>query len=92
MGRRAGNAALNSLATYLTGRRIPDLTSGFRAAKREVLAEFLHLIPNGFSTPDDDDAGVHQGGLQRGFVPVEARQRHGQSRKSGSRATARSSS
>src|SRR5262249_5852702 len=50
-GRRWGNAVLNRLATYLTEREIPDLTSGFRAARRECLREFLHLLPNGFSTP-----------------------------------------
>src|SRR5581483_5358701 len=31
--RQAGNAALNRLASYLTEHRIPDLTSGFRAAR-----------------------------------------------------------
>ena len=31
------NSALNRLATYLTGRTIPDLTSGFRAARAEWL-------------------------------------------------------
>ena len=46
-----GNAVLNGLASYLTERPIPDLTSGFRAARREYLLEFLHLLPNGFSTP-----------------------------------------
>src|SRR4051794_4691686 len=49
--RRIGNELLNELATYLTGQRIPDLTSGFRAARRDCLLEFLHLLPNGFSTP-----------------------------------------
>ena len=63
--RRLGNALLNGLASYLTGRDIPDLTSGFRAARREYLHEFLHLLPNGFSDAHDDDAGVHQGRLQR---------------------------
>jgi hypothetical protein len=42
---------LNALAGYLAGRPIPDLTSGFRAARRDCLLEFLHLLPNGFSTP-----------------------------------------
>ena len=51
LARRAGNALLNAFAGYLTGRRIDDLTSGFRAARREHLLEFLHLLPNGFSTP-----------------------------------------
>ncbi len=49
--RRMGNAILNGLASYLTGRRIPDLTSGFRGARREQLREFIHLLPNGFSMP-----------------------------------------
>ena len=49
--RRAGNGALNWLASYLTGREIPDLTSGFRGARASGLREFLHLLPNGFSTP-----------------------------------------
>jgi glycosyltransferase involved in cell wall biosynthesis len=80
LGRRAGNAALNGLATYLTGRRIPDLTSGFRAARREVLAEFLHLIPNGFSTPTTTTLACLKAGYSVDFVPVEARQRHGSSK------------
>jgi glycosyltransferase involved in cell wall biosynthesis len=37
--RRAGNNLLNWLAGYLTGRDIPDLTSGFRGARREHLRE-----------------------------------------------------
>ena len=49
--RRVGNAALNRLASHLSGREIPDLTSGFRAARREYLREIIHLLPNGFSTP-----------------------------------------
>ncbi|HMJ87987.1 MAG TPA: glycosyltransferase family 2 protein, partial [Vicinamibacterales bacterium] len=49
--RRLGNSLLNGIASYLTEQRIPDLTSGFRAARRDCLLEFLHLLPNGFSTP-----------------------------------------
>src|SRR5512134_2167763 len=49
--RRVGNAVLNWTAGYLAGRTIPDLTSGFRAARREYLREVVHLLPNGFSSP-----------------------------------------
>src|SRR5262245_57147475 len=49
--RRFGNATLNWLASFLTQHDIPDLTSGFRCARREYLMEFIHLLPNGFSTP-----------------------------------------
>ncbi|HZA35408.1 MAG TPA: glycosyltransferase family 2 protein [Vicinamibacterales bacterium] len=80
IGRRAGNAALNGFATYLTGRRIPDLTSGFRAAKRTVLVEFLHLIPNGFSTPTTTTLACIKAGYSVEFVPIEAGRRQGSSK------------
>ncbi|HET9316460.1 MAG TPA: glycosyltransferase family 2 protein, partial [Vicinamibacteria bacterium] len=41
--RALGNAVFRALASWLTGRDIPDLTSGFRAARRERLVEILHL-------------------------------------------------
>src|SRR5688500_4337515 len=50
-GRRAGNALLNRLASYLTGTHIPDLTSGLRGARRECLREFIHLLPTASPPP-----------------------------------------
>ena len=79
-GRRAGNAALNALATYLTGRPIPDLTSGFRGARRECLREFIHLLPNGFSTPTTTTLAFIKAGYNVAFVPIHAQQRSGQSK------------
>ncbi len=78
--RRFGNAALNALATYLTGRTIPDLTSGFRAARREHLREFLHLLPNGFSTPTTTTLAFIKAGYSVAFEPTEARPRVGTSK------------
>lgn len=78
--RRAGNALLNRLAGYLTGRPIPDLTSGFRAARREYLREFLHLLPNGFSTPTTTTLAFIRAGYNVAFEPVDARPRVGQSK------------
>jgi glycosyltransferase involved in cell wall biosynthesis len=78
--RRFGNSALNGLAGYLTDRDIPDLTSGFRGARREHLREFLHLLPNGFSTPTTTTLAFIKAGYNVTFVPVEARQRVGQSK------------
>jgi len=80
LGRRAGNALLNALATYLTGRRIPDLTSGFRAARRECLHEFLHLLPNGFSTPTTTTLAFLRAGYSVAFEPVGAARRTGRSK------------
>lgn len=78
--RRYGNSLLNWLAGYLTGRDIPDLTSGFRAARREHLREFIHLLPNGFSTPTTTTLAFIKAGYNVAFEPVEARQRLGQSK------------
>ena len=78
--RRFGNSALNRLAGYLTGRPIPDLTSGFRAARREHLREFLHLLPNGFSTPTTTTLAFIKAGYNVAFEPVEAEPRVGHSK------------
>ena len=78
--RRFGNSALNGLASYLTDREIPDLTSGFRAARREHLREFIHLLPNGFSTPTTTTLAFIKAGYNVAFEPVEARARVGQSK------------
>jgi glycosyltransferase involved in cell wall biosynthesis len=78
--RKAGNATLNWLASYLTGRTIPDLTSGFRAARRESLREFLHLLPNGFSTPTTTTLAFIKAGYNVTFEPTDARPRIGTSK------------
>jgi glycosyltransferase involved in cell wall biosynthesis len=79
-GRRAGNGLLNLLAGYLTGRPIPDLTSGFRAARRECLREFMHLLPNGFSTPTTTTLAFIRAGYSVAFEPVNAQRRTGHSK------------
>jgi glycosyltransferase involved in cell wall biosynthesis len=78
--RRLGNAALNWLASYLTERDIPDLTSGFRGARRACLLEFLHLLPNGFSTPTTTTLAFLKAGYSVAFEPVEAERRVGSSK------------
>jgi glycosyltransferase involved in cell wall biosynthesis len=78
--RRGGNTVLNWLASYLTGRDIPDLTSGFRGARRSCLREFIHLLPNGFSTPTTTTLAFIKAGYNVAFEPIDARQRQGTSK------------
>jgi glycosyltransferase involved in cell wall biosynthesis len=78
--RRAGNVLLNRLASHLTGRAIPDLTSGFRAARRQQLLEFIHLLPNGFSTPTTTTLAFLKAGYNVRFEPTAARTRIGHSK------------
>jgi glycosyltransferase involved in cell wall biosynthesis len=78
--RRLGNRLLNRLASFLTERDIPDLTSGFRGARRAHLLEFLHLLPNGFSTPTTTTLAFVRAGYNVAFEPIEARSRVGASK------------
>jgi len=68
--RALGNAIFRALASWLTGRPIPDLTSGFRAARRDLLVEILHLLPNGFSYPTTTCLALMKAGYNVTFVPV----------------------
>jgi glycosyltransferase involved in cell wall biosynthesis len=78
--RATGNAVFRSLASWLTGRPIPDLTSGYRAAKRQALLEVLHLLPNGFSYPTTSCLALMKSGQSVLFVPITARGRVGASK------------
>jgi glycosyltransferase involved in cell wall biosynthesis len=80
VSRLVGNALLNRLASFLAEREIPDLTSGFRAARRDCLLEFLHLLPNGFSTPTTTTLAFLRAGYNVAFESVDARPRIGDSK------------
>jgi glycosyltransferase involved in cell wall biosynthesis len=78
--RRVGNSMLNRLASYLTEQPVPDLTSGFRAARRDLLMEFIHLLPNGFSTPTTTTLAFLKAGYSVRFEPIDAARREGLSK------------
>jgi glycosyltransferase involved in cell wall biosynthesis len=78
-GRRLANAIYNRLASYMTGQRIEDLTSGFRAVRAKDFRRFLYLLPNGFSYPTTSTMAFFRSGLPVGYVPIEAARRSGKS-------------
>jgi glycosyltransferase involved in cell wall biosynthesis len=78
--RRLGNGLLNRLASYLTGREIPDLTSGMRAGRRACFMEFIHLLPNGFSTPTTTTLSFIKAGYNVRFEPISVEMRVGTSK------------
>lgn len=75
VSRGLGNLLLARLASYLSGQKIPDLTSGFRAARRDRMREFLHLFPNGFSYPTTSTMAFVRAGYNLRFVDIEGKQR-----------------
>ena len=76
-GRRMYHHVLNALASYLSGIRVPDATSGFRAARRADLMQFIHLLPNGFSTPVTTSLAFIKAGYSVKFVSTTMLKRQG---------------
>jgi glycosyltransferase involved in cell wall biosynthesis len=77
LARRLGNHALDRLGTYLVETQVQDLTSGFRAMRRDVIMEFIHLLPNRYSYPTTSTLALLKGGYSVAFVPVEGVRRQG---------------
>ena len=77
--RLAANGAYNVIASWITGHRIPDLTSGFRAVRARLFRKFLYLLPNGFSYPTTITMAFLRAGYPVKFVDIEAKKRVGKS-------------
>ncbi|MCU0242278.1 MAG: glycosyltransferase family 2 protein [Vicinamibacteria bacterium] len=78
--RALGNWVFQSLASFLTGRQIPDLTSGFRAVRRAPFLDILHLLPNSFSYPTTSCLAFLKAGLSVSFLNVACHTRVGRSK------------
>ncbi|SDW43882.1 glycosyltransferase family 2 protein [Marinobacter mobilis] len=78
-GRGVANRIYNRLASYMTGQKIEDLTSGFRAVKAYKFRQFLYLLPNGFSYPTTSTMAFFRAGYKVGYIPIRAAKRVGKS-------------
>jgi glycosyltransferase involved in cell wall biosynthesis len=47
--RRPAKWFLGRLASYLAGRHLPDLNSGLRLMRKDLVQRYVHLLPSGFS-------------------------------------------
>jgi len=79
IGRGAANALYNRLASWMTGQKVADLTSGFRAVRADRFREFLHLLPNGFSYPTTSTMAFFRSAYPVAYVPVPVARRIGRS-------------
>lgn len=77
--RRFGNAFYNRFASLMTGHKIDDLTSGFRAVRADKFRKFLYLLPNGFSYPTTSTMAFFRSGFPVAYLPIHAGQRKGKS-------------
>ncbi len=79
LGRGLANRFYNRLASYMTGHKVEDLTSGFRAVRAEKFREFLYLLPNGFSYPTTSTMAFFRAGYSVAYEPIHAARRIGKS-------------
>lgn len=79
IGRGVANGLYNRLASWMTGHRVEDLTSGFRAVRASKFREFLYLLPNGFSYPTTSTMAFFRAGYSVDYVPIHAAKRIGKS-------------
>ncbi len=79
VGRLFANGLYNGIASMMSGRKILDLTSGFRAARAEKFKQFLYLLPNGFSYPTTITMAFLRSGYPITFEPITAATRVGKS-------------
>jgi glycosyltransferase involved in cell wall biosynthesis len=80
MIRRPAKMFLSALASYLSGRRIPDLNSGLRVMRRSTLMQFIQLLPSGFSFTTTITLAMLCTGRRVRYIPVACSPRVGSSK------------
>lgn len=78
--RGIANSIYNLLASYVTGRRVEDLTSGFRAVRANIAKRYVYLFPNGFSYPTTITLALMKSGHSVKYIPIKTRKRIGKSK------------
>ena len=80
LNRRVAKWFLTRLASYLAEEDIPDLNSGMRLFRRDVVESYLHLLPSRFSFTTTLTLAVLCDDLPVRTVPIELRRRAGRSK------------
>ena len=78
--RNLANRVFNSLATYIAGRKVEDLTSGFRAIDGAIARRIVYLFPNGYSYPSTATITLFHTGHSVKYIPIKAFARIGKSK------------
>ena len=78
--RRPAKWFIRKLACYLTGHKIPDLNTGLKAFKRDVMLKWLWVVPDGFSCVTTMTLAFLTNGYAVKYVPTDYRRRIGTSK------------
>jgi len=79
MWRMPGKWLLGRMADFFARQHIPDLNSGLRIFHSQVIRQYLHLFPNGFSFSTTSTLVLLNRGYSVDFVPIAVQQRQGHS-------------
>lgn len=71
---------IRKMAEFLSGADIPDLNSGMRAFRKEVLEQFLPLLPNGFSHVTTVTMAFLGNDYSVRYLPIDYSKRAGRSK------------
>jgi hypothetical protein len=78
--RRPAKAFIRALASYLSGERIPDLNSGLRVMRRDLVQRYAHLLPDGFSFTTTITLASISNGHPVEYVAIDYHARLGESK------------
>lgn len=80
LSRRPAKWFLRKLAGYLAGRKLPDLNSGLRLMRRDLIERYVHLLPDGFSFTTTITLAAACNGHEVEYVPINYLKRLGKSK------------
>ena len=78
--RRPAKWFIGKLANYLSGMKIPDLNSGLRVMRKDVVSRFIRLLPDGFSFTTTITIAMLTNGYSVKYVPINYYRREGKSK------------
>ncbi len=71
---------IRKLAIYLTGYKIPDLNTGLKAFKKDIMLKYLWVIPDGFSCVTTMTLAFLTNGYNVKYIPTKYFKRIGKSK------------
>jgi len=78
--RKPAKWMLKQLAQYLSGVKIPDLNSGLRIMKKDVVERFRNILPNGFSFTTTITLAMLTNDYKVEYIPINYHKRPGRSK------------
>ena len=75
--RMPGKWLLKRLAAFLSSQKIPDLNSGLRIYRTDVVRKYMHICPMGFSFSTTMLMAMLCRGYDVAYVPVDVKKRQG---------------